>query len=191
MIRNEDQQRDAYIENLYAEESYDKDYEELVKRFKKESNKNERCWPIYSFGWKDADLDPEGCTGIKKITTINDKYVELEIGGHKTLCDPTYEFEFELSEMDEEAYSESAFSIVCDIDYEGYWSGDDWSVYFTDVIRVEWVGFDDELIPKYDEMVEKIKEVAWENIKPFSEQTSDASKAMSELYQELYNKYDK
>jgi hypothetical protein len=53
------------------------------------------CFDILSFGWKDADLDPEGCTGIDKLLDIQGKRVAFQVSGHKVLCDPTYEFEYQ------------------------------------------------------------------------------------------------
>jgi hypothetical protein len=61
----------------------------LEKALKERSEgKNKSCWPLVSFGWKDADLDPEGCCGIKEIVNYNTDEVTVLVGGHKTFCPP-------------------------------------------------------------------------------------------------------
>jgi hypothetical protein len=62
---------------------------DLEKALKAQNEgKNQRCWPLVSFGWKDADLDPEGCCGIKEIVNYNTDEVTVLVGGHKTFCPP-------------------------------------------------------------------------------------------------------
>lgn len=84
------------------------------------------CFAVRSYGWKDADLDKEGCCGIDKIEA-DAGMLRVEFSGHKTFCDPSYEFEYDLSEKERESWSECAHGIVCDAPGEGMWSGDDWS----------------------------------------------------------------
>ena len=150
-------------------------------------HKNFHCFPLYSYGWKDADLEPWGCTGIKKIAKVDEEHVWLTIGGHKTFCDPTYECEYELSEEDEKDYSTVAFEIVCGVGYEGNWSGDDWSIHFTEDVQVEWVYENDEL--SYPKTAEAAIEACDKARTPFSEECKLASACMNELYKEMQNRY--
>ncbi len=150
-------------------------------------HKNDGCFPLYSYGWKDADLEPWGCTGIKKIAKMDEDHVLLTIGGHKTFCDPTYECEYELTEKDEEDYSTEATEIVCDVPYEGYWSGDDWSVHFEEDVQVEWVYENDEL--SYLKTAERAIEICNDACRPFSEKCMLASASMSALYKKMDDKY--
>ena len=151
-------------------------------------HKNSDCFPLYSYGWKDADLEPWGCTGIEKIAKMDEEHVWLTIGGHKTFCDPTYECEYELSEEDEKDYSTVAFEIVCGVCYEGYWSGDDWSVHFTEDVQVAWVYENDEL--SYPKTAEAAIEACDKARTPFSEECKQASGCMNELYKEMHDKYE-
>ena len=151
-------------------------------------HKNSDCFPLYSYGWKDADLEPWACTGIEKIAKMDEEHVWLTIGGHKTFCDPTYECEYELSEEDEKDYSTVAFEIVCGVCYEGYWSGDDWSVHFTEDVQVEWVYENDEL--SYPKTAEAAIEACDKARTPFSEECKQASGCMNELYKEMHDKYE-
>ena len=151
-------------------------------------HKNSDCFPLYSYGWKDADLEPWGCTGIKKIAKMDEDHIWLTIGGHKTLCDPTYECEYELSEEDEEGYSALALDIVACCCYEGYWSGDDWSVHFEEDVRVEWVYENNEL--SYPKTAEAAIEACDKARALFSEECKKATDCMNEIYKEMSDKYE-
>ena len=43
-------------------------------------------WPIISFGWKDADLEPEGCGGIGELFKVTEDHLWFTVGGYKTVC---------------------------------------------------------------------------------------------------------
>ena len=108
--------------DYWDQQTYDQIFEGLEKALKAQNmGRNRECFPLVSFGWKDADLDPEGCTGIKRISNITEEKVSFIIGGHKTFC--PYE---EYHPTDEEQ------EIIFDIGYPGDWSGDDWCLYMDD-----------------------------------------------------------
>lgn len=147
------------------------------------------CWGLCSFGWKDADLDPEGCTGIDKIVSATEDTVTVEVGGHKTLTSPTYECEFDLSDEDDESFSEWAQSIVCDVAYEGEWTGDDWSLRTRETFEVDWII--DEETGEFDiqTTAKAIVKKAHEVIKPFETAMAEASKDIDEVYRHMREKY--
>ena len=47
------------------------------------------CWPLGSFGWKDADLEPEGCTGIAGFIGERHDRLIIAVGGHKSFTRPS------------------------------------------------------------------------------------------------------
>lgn len=147
-----------------------------------DEGRNESCWPLVSFGWKDADLDPEGCTGIKAVVGADRKTVSLTVGGHKTVCDPTYECEYELTDKDKEMYSTVAHSIVCD-GPSGEWSGDDWCLHDSMTITVNWRG-------TIKETAEAIIKKARKAVRSFEESCRMVDKAMDEVYNEIIEKYE-
>jgi len=152
------------------------------------------CFGCVSFGWKDADLDPHGCCGIRHIVAATDENITIVVSGHKTLCDPTYEFPGDLPKDVEESYQESAHSVVCDIQCEGYWSGDDWSVSFEETVSIHWVTKDAiggplgqviDIDATANAAIKRAREVC----KPYQEAWAAASAALDEMYQELEQKY--
>ncbi len=147
------------------------------------------CWGLCSFGWKDADLDPEGCTGIDKIISMDEHKVIVEYGGHKTATNPTYECEYELSDDDEHYYSEAAHDIVSGCGYDGYWSGDDWSLSVRGEVAVEWVRKDDGSID-IPATAERIVEIVKAELAPYESEMRLMDKLLDELYQEIYRKYE-
>src|SRR5262252_8149868 len=52
----------------------------------RDQGRNQKCWSVLSFGGKDADLDPEGCTGIKAIRWKDEETLLVDVGGHKTVA---------------------------------------------------------------------------------------------------------
>lgn len=74
----------------------------------KSTGRNHECFPVYSFGGRNADLEPEGCTGIKEIEVSYDpthgRFVTISVGGHKT-------FELEPDLEGNEGYQDAAWSI--------------------------------------------------------------------------------
>lgn len=93
--------------------------------------RNLRCWPLCSFGWKDADLDPGGCTGISKVVGVTEEAVTVEVGGHKTLS-----YDSEASE-DEQLIQWEAWlmSIPTGVNVDG--DVDGLSLSFSDNVTVE------------------------------------------------------
>jgi hypothetical protein len=64
--------------------------EQITALVRERDGRNLACWPVLSFGWKDADLEPGGCTGIKAIAQRG-KTLLVEVGGHKTFSYTTSE----------------------------------------------------------------------------------------------------
>jgi len=151
--------------------------------------KGNGCFDVISFGWKDADLDAEGCTGISELVAVEGKRIVVEASGHKTLCDPTYEFEFDLTEEDKDSYSEVAHSIVCDCACSGEWTGDDWSLSFNEHVKVPVVHKNN--VVDYKATAERIRKAALKCIHPYEKTWSECSHDLNELYKELYAKYEK
>jgi hypothetical protein len=148
------------------------------------------CWGLCSFGWKDADLDAEGCTGIDKIVSATEDNITVEVGGHKTLCDPTFECEFELSSEDEENYQEWAQSIVIDAPFSGEWTGDDWSLSNRETFQVDWIVSDETGDFDIEATAKAIVEKAHEAIKPFETAMAEASSDLDEVYRHMREKYE-
>ncbi|MDA8140747.1 MAG: hypothetical protein M0036_19035 [Desulfobacteraceae bacterium] len=130
------------------------------------------CWGLCSFGGKDADLDPEGCTGISKIAKIDDQSVAVVVGGHKSVGDPTYELEFELTPEDDESYSAIAHELVCGCGYSGYWSGDDWSLTVEQSVDVPWV-LDGRGAFDIDETAKAVVEAARAALLPYEKEVNN------------------
>lgn len=79
-------------------------FEQLFAKALQEQSegRNRDCFPLISFGGKDADLLPEGCSGIRNITKINeDDGVTVEVGIHKT-----YGCDYEWTEQQQEEAQE-------------------------------------------------------------------------------------
>lgn len=150
--------------------------------------RNQDCW-LYSFGWKDADLDPEGCTGIGNVISANETCVTLEIGGHKTLCDPVDSGGWDLSVDDEESYTEQVHAIVCDQKVGGgEWDGGDWSFWWKGIITVNWP--EGEINDKWlktitDEIIEKASQA----LTPFCKDMARLEIEMDKVYKEIEMKY--
>ena len=162
--------------------------EEALKAYP-DQGRNRECWPLLSFGWKDADLDPEGCTGIRSVLRADDGRATLTISGHKTLCDPTHECEWDLSKEDEEAWSAVAHEIVCGQAVgEGEWTGSDWSLHWSGEIAVEWP--EGEIGEEWKKTaVERVVEAAREALEPFRKDMKELSRQMDLLHEEMEKKY--
>ena len=51
--------------DYFNQEEWGLEVDELTKALVSlNEGRNLDCWPLGSFGWKDADLEPSGCTGI-------------------------------------------------------------------------------------------------------------------------------
>ena len=160
----------------FAQEQWGHDYDELFKELQKlNEGRNLDCWPIISFGWKDADLDPNGCTGIKSIIAINDEYITLEIGGHKTFC-PFEDWDDKYTEEQLEDVSLIEQETINEIPYPGDWSGDDWIIYTEDEIEVAWVLDEATLFPNYEQTAKNIVEEATRELSDFENTMAEYSK---------------
>ena len=118
----------------------DKEWEQLELAIKDLNNgRNLDCWPLCSFGWKDADIDPTGCTGISKIEQYDEETIIVYIGGHKSFGAPSewwFDNDVIITDDEIEMYDEIAAEIMCDTGYPGDWEGDGWSIYFKDHVTV-------------------------------------------------------
>lgn len=60
--------------------------EKVVKQLYDQcEGRNHECWPVASYGGKDADLEPWGCTGIEKIEISKAGDLLVTVGGHKVI----------------------------------------------------------------------------------------------------------
>ena len=126
----------------FANEDWDETFDGVVAALNKQNEgRNKDCFPLASFGWKGADLDPEGCTGIKSICNITDESISFIIGGHKTFC--PFEFD-EDQERYREQIEEQEQIVIGDIGYPGDWTGDDWDIRMYDKEVTSQVFFDEE-----------------------------------------------
>lgn len=103
--------------------------------------RNKDCWPLCSFDGKDADLEPSGCTGIRRIVGVNQDKVLFEVGGHKTVVDsdclPHSPSHDGLTESHREEFDERARDYVCHSGFAAEHDGDGaWVISFSDVIAV-------------------------------------------------------
>jgi hypothetical protein len=97
--------------------------------------RNLKCWPLCSFGWKDADIEATGCTGIDGIERIDFNNVLLGIGGHKMLGPDEEWTEDEAEAADRRLQTDSA---RWNGGYDIEWSGDEWVVSFMATVEVPW-----------------------------------------------------
>lgn len=158
--------------DYFSDLQWRKDFEEIEKAIKAlNEGRSLDCWPLCSFGGKDADLFPWGCTGISKIVHLDDLTVSVEVGGHKTFCP---EKEYEPTEEEQE--------FIFDINYPGYWSGDDWSIYMErQVVKVEWIMNEELGEPDYQAIAQKIVEEAKKITDIFENDMREASAEWEKL----------
>jgi hypothetical protein len=149
-----------------------RDEEMLTKALQSlNEGRNEECFPLVSFGWKDADLEPAGCTGITRIVTVNDYGVTVEVGGHKTFVPSTP------SGSDHDYEQE----IIFDIGWPGEWTGDDWTIVFSKKeITVEYI-LNDDTTPDYYATAKAIIVKAREELKPYWDDMTQASNDFDKL----------
>lgn len=149
--------------------------------------RNKPCFPILSFGGKDADLEPCGCTGIKEfggdLSGTHPK-LTVEVGGHKTVVPPD-DWGLEIPESRMVYYMEIATEIVCGaFPVQGEWTGDDWVLYFSDRILVDPVWDEEAMELDYPATAQAIKDAAEKRCEEFSRETRLVDEAMNELYKE-------
>jgi hypothetical protein len=165
----------------FAQEQWGQDFDTLTKELIALNEcRNLDCWPLGSFGRKDADLDPEGCTGIRCILALDEEFVTLKIGGHKTFC-PFTDDEDEFTEDELESIEEQEQFIINDIRYPGYWSGDDWTLDTEDEIRVGWVYNTEELTIDHKKTAENIVVVAKEKLAYFENCMAEYNKIFESI----------
>lgn len=148
------------------------------------------CWGLCSFGGKDADLDSEGCTGINNIVQADEKKVDIQVGGHKSIGDPTYESEFDLSEQDSEHYSALAHGIVSGCGFTGEWTGDDWCLSTQETISVDWVRDLESGNVDIAGTARAIVAAAHKALEGYEKEMKLMSDMMDDLYNEIRKKYD-
>ena len=138
--------------------------------------RNPDCFPLISFGWKDADLHPEGCSGIREITKIDeDDGVTVEVGIHKTYgCD---------EEWTEEQRDIAQECLPYIIGSEWNADVDGWDMSLTFEVTVPWIWKPDgeSESEDIDAMVaDCIKRVKAE-LKPIEEELAFADSALNEI----------
>jgi hypothetical protein len=138
------------------------------------SNKNRGCFPVHSFSWKDADLEEDGCTGIRSLTFTREHIVAV-IGGHKTFA-PDEEG------LDDTAYMDAlhetfVYALSDPFSPDGRcelnWTGDDWSASTENSVSIPWG-------PDLKSMVGKIVDQADSALRAFRE-------AMIAAHKEFYS----
>lgn len=148
--------------------------------------RNLDCWPLCSFGWKDADLDPCGCTGIKAIggdLSTNHPKLTVEVGGHKTVCHPN-DWWLDLSDEKRDEFGEIVQELVIDMGGPGEWTGDDWCLYFSDTIKVDPVWDETDMELDYTKTAEVIVKAARQRCGEWSREMRELDKLVEEVYQE-------
>ena len=141
--------------------------------------RNLKCFPLISFGYKDADLLPEGCSGIRKITEITEESgVTVEVGIHKTYgCD---------EEWTEEQRDIAQECLPCIQGSEWDADVDGWDMSLTFEVTVPWIWKPDgdSESEDIDAMVaDCIKRVKAE-LDPIEEELAFADSALNQIGQE-------
>lgn len=164
--------------------------DELENELKKLSSPHNRdCWKLCSFGWKDADLDATGCQGISAVEYPNEEQLLVTYGAHKTVCNPTYELEYELSDKDREEYSNLAFEIVSGFGAAGDWTGDDWCLYTDGTVRVDWLYSDDETEYDCKKTAQAIVDAVTKEFEEWNREAEYLDESLGHIYDEIEEKY--
>lgn len=126
-------------DHLNPPEDPEYDHEKLLAAIKAmDEGRNPSCWPILSFGGKDADLDPGGCTGIRAVQGLHGtrkQYFVVEVGGHKSISHPQA-WGLNLTVPQVEMYEQLMTDLICDIGGPGEWDGDSWVMYHEGTVQV-------------------------------------------------------
>lgn len=143
---------------------------EAVLRLRSGS-RNQRCFPVCSFSGKDADLDPEGCIGIRKITGLSEDDITVEVGGHKTVCPPN-----------RQDMADVACELVCGCGYEGEWTGEDWTLHFTEEVTVNYVWSDERSDEEnFQDIADRVVIKAGQTCEPFKREMADLHLTIASL----------
>lgn len=137
--------------------------------------RNSSCWPLVSFGGKDADLHASGCTGIKAIVGAKEDRLVFEVGGHKTFV--ASDCLDDVSESMHRAFDKEMQEIVCGTGFPGEWTGNDWSVHFSTTV---------EQVPRpgaSEATAKAVIDKAREACRPFEEAMASADGCANELYE--------
>ena len=156
-----------------------------------DEGRNPNCWPIISFGYKDADLDPEGCTGIKELAGIDaEDRTLVVVGGHKTVSDPDEWFEFGLTPDDLDYAREAVQDYLCGCVANTVERGtDEYVVSFEETIAV---AFRDDLDPDTEigEHAKDIEKAADAACAVFRRAMRSLDEDLNGLYEEIRVKYE-
>ena len=162
----------------------------LMRHEADHGGRNSDCWPLGSFGWKDADLEASGCTGIKRIWGARGGKIVLEVGGRKTVTsgdclpclDNTEEIE-RVCQAVQEDFNSASHELVVGSGFHGEWSGDDWSLGFTSQVEVD-AAIDSETGDvDYDTTVGRCLVLAQRACNDFEEEMQHISKTQDHMYQ--------
>ena len=143
------------------------------------------CWPLGSFGWKDADLEPEGCTGIRSFSGYEGAELLITVGGHKSFSAPVnWDCADEEEGLSDEEFDsldaewrDTIFEVCClETCWNMDWDCDEVTVYFEDIVRVE-VPFE----RNYDVLAEEIIAEAKKATTAFSESMKGLSEQIDEM----------
>jgi len=136
----------------------------------KAGGRNPKCWRIASFDWKDADLEPEGCGGIKELRYPSEDQIDFVVGCHKTIC-PTRE---DLMDVATDVLMDTLSGFWVE------WLDDEWVVSTKKTLTTSWA-FDDYNEVDYDQTAEQILSLASEALKEFRELAAEVDNLLEEL----------
>jgi hypothetical protein len=139
---------------------------------------------IYSFGWKDADLDPRGCTGIQRIDYADEDVVKMVVQGYKTISSPLG-WGLDLPDDLVEQLMDVAEGIMIDSSVIAYWESDGWDSGFTDTLTI------DVSSPRFDDLdvlVKYLTRKALEHNKTYQDEWESIDRDITHMYEnpELY-----
>jgi hypothetical protein len=138
-----------------------------------DEGRNRDCWPVLSFGGREADLEPDGCTGIQAITGADEGSLTVKIGGHKTVTPRVLDGTSPLGELEQE--------IVCMFSqYPGDWSGEDWSFHTEQEIQVPWSESGDWDLEDAAATAQAIYDAANAALEPFRQNMRELAEALSD-----------
>ena len=130
------------------------------------------CWPLGSFGGKDADLDGGGCTGIKEWGECTEEILYLKVGGHKRISPP---------DSENEDIQDLAQEIILGSSFGGEWEGDCWCMNTSATIKVP-VFLDKHTGEvNVDRVARTIIKTARDAVEPFSLEMEQLDIAMARL----------